>query len=202
MGERIAVVGKHSYSEAVGSNPTLPIFLRRPMDTIITDQKLLALVSRETTWGQVEELKLKERLKEAMKGAWIKGCGLAAIQIGIPLRYAWYRIPGKKDGEFVEVELLNPKILTFDKMAIMPKEGCLSIPNTWSRTKRFSDITLENDGKKYAVYGIEAFIVQHEVDHMDGILNLARRCAQFPKIGRNELCPCGSGKKYKHCCNG
>jgi SEC-C motif-containing protein len=21
-----------------------------------------------------------------------------------------------------------------------------------------------------------------------------------PKIGRNELCPCGSGKKYKHCC--
>ncbi|MNJ65882.1 preprotein translocase subunit SecA [compost metagenome] len=20
-----------------------------------------------------------------------------------------------------------------------------------------------------------------------------------PKIGRNELCPCGSGKKYKHC---
>jgi uncharacterized protein YecA (UPF0149 family) len=21
-----------------------------------------------------------------------------------------------------------------------------------------------------------------------------------PKIGRNELCPCGSGKKYKNCC--
>lgn len=21
-----------------------------------------------------------------------------------------------------------------------------------------------------------------------------------PKIGRNEICPCGSGKKYKHCC--
>ena len=20
------------------------------------------------------------------------------------------------------------------------------------------------------------------------------------KIGRNDLCPCGSGKKYKHCC--
>ena len=20
------------------------------------------------------------------------------------------------------------------------------------------------------------------------------------KTGRNELCPCGSGKKYKHCC--
>lgn len=22
---------------------------------------------------------------------------------------------------------------------------------------------------------------------------------QFPKVGRNDLCPCGSGKKYKHC---
>jgi SEC-C motif-containing protein len=21
-----------------------------------------------------------------------------------------------------------------------------------------------------------------------------------PKVGRNEPCPCGSGKKYKHCC--
>jgi len=23
-----------------------------------------------------------------------------------------------------------------------------------------------------------------------------------PKVGRNEPCPCGSGKKYKHCCMG
>ena len=22
---------------------------------------------------------------------------------------------------------------------------------------------------------------------------------QFPKVGRNDPCPCGSGKKYKHC---
>jgi uncharacterized protein len=22
----------------------------------------------------------------------------------------------------------------------------------------------------------------------------------MPKTGRNELCPCGSGKKFKHCC--
>ena len=23
---------------------------------------------------------------------------------------------------------------------------------------------------------------------------------ESPKIGRNDPCPCGSGKKYKHCC--
>jgi preprotein translocase subunit SecA len=22
---------------------------------------------------------------------------------------------------------------------------------------------------------------------------------EMPKVGRNEMCPCGSGKKYKHC---
>ena len=27
-------------------------------------------------------------------------------------------------------------------------------------------------------------------------------CREGPKIGRNELCPCGSGKKFKHCCLG
>ena len=25
---------------------------------------------------------------------------------------------------------------------------------------------------------------------------------QHPKTGRNEACPCGSGKKYKRCCLG
>jgi len=24
----------------------------------------------------------------------------------------------------------------------------------------------------------------------------------MPKVGRNDLCPCGSGKKFKHCCGG
>jgi len=24
----------------------------------------------------------------------------------------------------------------------------------------------------------------------------------FKKIGRNKLCPCGSGKKFKKCCEG
>jgi len=27
-----------------------------------------------------------------------------------------------------------------------------------------------------------------------------RRIIRRQKIGRNDLCPCGSGKKYKKCC--
>lgn len=28
----------------------------------------------------------------------------------------------------------------------------------------------------------------------------AQRLAELNNIGRNDLCPCGSGKKYKQCC--
>ena len=27
-----------------------------------------------------------------------------------------------------------------------------------------------------------------------------QKVRQYKKTGRNEPCPCGSGKKYKHCC--
>jgi len=42
--------------------------------------------------------------------------------------------------------------------------------------------------------------MQHEVDHMNGVLCIDRRVKKVVKIGRNEPCPCGSGKKYKKCC--
>lgn len=33
-----------------------------------------------------------------------------------------------------------------------------------------------------------------------GTLYIGRTAVKIPKIGRNELCSCGSGKKYKKCC--
>lgn len=27
-----------------------------------------------------------------------------------------------------------------------------------------------------------------------------QKVREYPRIGRNDLCPCGSGKKYKNCC--
>ena len=52
---------------------------------------------------------------------------------------------------------------------------------------------------------LEAVCVQHEIDHLNGmrILDRAQELTirrTERKIGRNEKCPCGSGKKYKKCC--
>ena len=52
---------------------------------------------------------------------------------------------------------------------------------------------------------LEAICVQHEIDHLNGITIHDRENKPEPiiskkSVGRNEPCPCGSGKKYKKCC--
>ena len=53
---------------------------------------------------------------------------------------------------------------------------------------------------------LESVCVQHEIDHLNGVICMDRKrdttIVKDRKIGRNEPCPCGSGKKYKKCCIG
>ena len=140
-------------------------------DQIITSLKKLRKISKPTTPQEVRELELVRRLREANKTAWTKGCGLAAIQIGIPLRFAWF-----KWGEQSFV-LANPEIVSFHGSFKAKEEGCLSIPHTWIRKKRWYKIkyTMDGFGEKGRVYiakNFKARIIQHEIDHMNGILNI------------------------------
>lgn len=133
---------------------------------IIHDLALLSQVSRETTWEEVERLNLVDRLKKACDNAWVKGSGLAAIQVGVPLRFAWFK-NGPRD-----VFLLNPKIIEMKGKMKLKNEGCLSIPNKWSAVKRAEKIRYESDGEIKTARGPIAHIIQHEIEHMDGILNV------------------------------
>jgi len=137
-------------------------------DKIITDQKLLREISRPTTPEEVKDLNLLERLKDACGGAWISGCGLAAIQIGIPLRYAWFKW-GSQD-----FELLNPEIVAFKGIHKIQREGCLSIPDKWIEVRRWTKIRYVSGGERFTAKESKAHVIQHEVDHMDGILNIDR----------------------------
>jgi len=53
---------------------------------------------------------------------------------------------------------------------------------------------------------LESICVQHEIDHLNGVTIFNRQVDNQPvqretiKVGRNEKCPCGSGKKFKKCC--
>lgn len=140
-------------------------------DKIITDEKILRQVSRPTTWEEVKKLDLIARLKKACPTAWTPGCGLAAIQIGVPVRFAWY-VWQKKD-----YFLLNPEIRYRYGRASL-KEGCLSVPHNWAIVTRSNIIeywtVMEDTGLpvQKKAKGYQARIIQHEMDHMDGILNI------------------------------
>lgn len=141
------------------------------MDRILTidnseDEKILRQVSKRTTWDEVTELDLINRLREANdKNAWTDGCGLAAIQIGVPLRVAWFRVNGQEE------ILLNPE-LDYGIGSYESEEGCLSIPNKKTKVKRLLEIEYWNSGRKKKAKGFKANVIQHEIDHMDGILNI------------------------------
>lgn len=163
-------------------------------DKITIDPDVLRTPSEPTTQAEIDGMDLVERLKVAMKTAWVGGHGLAAIQIGVPVRCAVYQTPGG-----VWVTLLNPLIMEYSDLRMKRREGCLSIPGMWFGTHRYEKIKIEN-GPAEARYtieaeGVEAWIIQHEIDHMNGVL-----CFQRTKVpGRNDACFCSSGKKFKKC---
>jgi len=168
-------------------------------DTIVLNTVMLRQKSNPTSYEECNKIGLFSRLKVANGTAWCKGAGLAAVQIGIYLRAAWYIVEDR------EHCLVNPVIISRTGKMIVGKEGCLSIPDVWLQTERYARIVLEEDSTygtrtQRAVSGFEALICQHEIDHMNGLLIFNRQAQPVKKIGRNELCPCGSGKKYKRCC--
>lgn len=169
-----------------------------PYNEIITDLKLLRQLSEDTTIEEARELRLAERIQEALKESWTPGSGLSAVQIGVLKKYGWYKLKNQEP-----VELVNPVIVSAKGGYIYNGEGCMSIPKKRWNVYRFNTISFVNHdqdpkGRMVKVDGFEAVVVQHEVDHFNGIL-----CCDVIgpiKQGRNELCNCQSGVKFKKCC--
>ncbi|HEU5467573.1 MAG TPA: peptide deformylase [Gemmatimonadales bacterium] len=103
-----------------------------------------------------------------------KGVGLAANQVGVPLRVAVVDVGEESPDPLV---LINPVVTPRGDLIETAEEGCLSIPDIFAEVDRPVDITLQaldRDGKAYTmeISGYKARAVQHEVDHLDGVLFL------------------------------
>jgi peptide deformylase len=101
------------------------------------------------------------------------GLGLAAPQIGVSERVLVY-----DSGDGLRT-LINPQILSMRGEQFDPPEGCLSIPGLQGRVKRAMEIKIKgfDDRNRVVVKkvtGLEARVIQHEIDHLDGILFLDR----------------------------
>lgn len=123
------------------------------------------------TWaGEMTLEAIISDLDKELKASEIKGAGLSAIQIGLPLRVAIIRT------EKLSLNLYNAKIVGGSESIVFKGEGCLSIPGIYLDTQRMNKITVLNgDGKEYKLEGFEAVVVQHELDHFDGILITDRK---------------------------
>ena len=116
--------------------------------------------------------KLLDDMLETMYAA--PGIGLAAIQIGIPKRVIVIDI-SKENDKKNPLHLINPEITFTSKNTSVYEEGCLSLPGHFAEIERPSEchlnyIDYEGKKKKLKAKGLLATCIQHEIDHLNGVL--------------------------------
>jgi peptide deformylase len=101
--------------------------------------------------------------------------GLAAPQLGELVRVVAVDVSEHPKAETNNglLVLANPRIVEADGSEV-GREGCLSIPDLTANVRRATSIVVEHLGGRVTSEGFEARCVQHELDHLDGILFLDR----------------------------
>ncbi len=107
------------------------------------------------------------------------GIGLAAVQVGVPLRLVVMDLEWGEEGERNPRVCLNPEIVEREGREISPEEGCLSVPDFKSDVERDARVvvrvrTLDWEELEFDATGLESFCFQHEIDHLDGVLFIDR----------------------------
>jgi peptide deformylase len=127
--------------------------------------------------------RLVEDLTDTMRDA--PGAGLAAPQIGVGLRvFTWY-----VDGELGH--LVNPDLTLSDEEQDGP-EGCLSLPDLTFDCKRALSVVAKGrnvHGEPVTVEGSQtlARAIQHETDHLDGVLFIDRLDRETRKLAMKAI---------------
>ena len=143
------------------------------LKTIITEpNKLLRQVSKPVDSVGKDEQSLMDDMLETMYAA--NGIGLAAIQIGIPKRIIVMDI-SKEENKREPRYFVNPIIINRDKLKSTYEEGCLSVPNQFAEIDRPKNCDVEyldynGEKKLLKAEGLLATCIQHEMDHLEGIL--------------------------------
>ena len=102
------------------------------------------------------------------------GIGLAAVQIGVPRRLLVIDI-AKEDEPKSPQLFVNPEVVWSSEELSEYEEGCLSIPDVFDTIRRPAQVRvsyLDREGKQHETQfdGLMATVLQHEIDHLNGIL--------------------------------
>jgi peptide deformylase len=141
------------------------------------DARLLERSKSVERFGTRELKQLIADMRETMVAA--HGAGLAAPQIGVGLRVVIFgfehndRYPDAEPVPYTE--LVNPTLVPLTTEMEEGWEGCLSVPGLRGQVPRFTRLRytgFDPDGNpiQREASGFHARVVQHEADHLDGIL--------------------------------
>jgi peptide deformylase len=156
------------------------------------DPRLLQKSIPVRRFGTPELDELLRDMRDTM--AHLNGAGLAAPQIGVGLRVVIFGVKGNPRYPDVEevpdTVLINPTLTPLGSETEEGWEGCLSVPGMRGWVPRFSKLKYsgyDEHGKRFVreVSGFHARVVQHEVDHLDGVL-YPMRIRDFTRFGFNE----------------
>lgn len=154
----------------------------------------LRAVSQPVGKPSPEIRKLVERMKTAMRED--NGIGLAAPQVGVNLRVIIYRLPEENAPLRV---ILDPRIV-HAKGEQTGIEGCLSLPYLHGEVTRAREIMVRGTDMlgravRRRATDLEARVIQHEIDHLDGILFIDRASPETLHwaIPESELVGAGAG---------
>ncbi len=141
-------------------------------DIIILPDKRLRLKSEPVTAHDAKLRTLVDDMFATMYAA--PGIGLAAIQIGVPLRVVTMDVAKKDDPPAPQV-FINPEVTWFSDEKATYEEGCLSIPEYYEEVERPVAVKvkyLDIDDKPHEIEasGLLATCLQHEIDHTNGVL--------------------------------
>jgi peptide deformylase len=104
-----------------------------------------------------------------------RGVGLAGPQIHEALRLFVAKLDANDDDEAEPIALINPEITIVDNELVEDWEGCLSIPDIRGRVPRAREIKVraldrQGDRIELRAHDFPARVIQHETDHLDGVL--------------------------------
>ena len=142
-------------------------------EILIVPHPLLRQKSKPLKKITKEDIELSKNMTKIMKKA--PGVGLAANQIGILKQIITVHIQDKEQEIEKIYALFNPKIVNVSKELVVMEEGCLSLPKQFANIERPQSITVSylNESNKVVEEkkeGLEARILQHEIDHLYGKL--------------------------------
>jgi len=147
-----------------------------PLEIYKLGSKTLRTTAKRISKVDIDTRKLAKEMLQSMYSA--KGIGLAAPQVGISKELLVIDI-NFEDSAAEPLILINPEITAYGSTLNSYEEGCLSIPGVYLNVIRPSTIKLKfrdemGRPRKMNADGLLARCIQHEVDHLKGVLFVDR----------------------------